>query len=131
MTKHIGHFSLWGDFDVDEITTLLKLEPSSVYRKGNVLDGAESPAQIATWDLHCPPEKTMREQVEFLLASLWPRAEVLRTLTARFNADMNVAGTCVNGAQVLSLNSETLQKLVSLNVTLNCFYLEDESENGD
>ncbi len=113
MAEHIGHFSLWGDFEAGEITAALDLEPSCVYPKGSILDGASGPAQVTTWDFYCPPEKTMGEQVEFLLASLWPRADALRTLTTRFKADMNLAASCEDGSQVLSLDSETLRKLVT------------------
>jgi hypothetical protein len=130
MAKRIGHFSLWGDFEATEITSALGLEPSCVYPKGTLLDGANFPVQVTTWDFYCPSEKTMNEQVEFLLASLWPRANVLRTLTAQFKAEMNIAGSCEDGSEVLNLDSETLQRLVSLNMTLNCFYFKDE-EDGD
>jgi hypothetical protein len=131
MAEHIGHFSLWGNFEAGEITTALDLAPSCVYEKGTVFDGASGPAQVTTWDFYCPSEKTMGEQIDFLLASLWPRADALRNLTARFHADINLAARSEDGSQVLSLNPETLQRLVSLNVTLNCFYNEDESKDGN
>jgi hypothetical protein len=131
MAEHVGHFSLWGDFEAGEITTALDLEPSCVYPKGTMLDGGNFPAKVTTWDLHCPPEKTMYEQVEFLLALLWPRADALKRLTAHFKADMNVSASCEDGNQVLSLTPDLLQRLASLNVTLNCFYNEDASEDGN
>ena len=126
MSNHVGHFSLWGDFELDEITSALGLQPSEVGRKGDVLEGADFPARVATWDLYCPSDTTLNEQVDFLLNLLWPRAEVLRPLAERFNAEMNVVGICGEGAHVLKLNVETLHRLVSLKVTLNCFCLEDE-----
>ncbi|HZL27600.1 MAG TPA: DUF4279 domain-containing protein [Acidobacteriaceae bacterium] len=130
MAKHVGHFSLWGDFEAAKVTTALDLEPSCVYPKGTVFDGANGPTLVTTWDFYCPPEKTMNEQVTFLLDSLWPRADVLRTLTVEFKAEMNLAGSCEDGSEVLNLDSETLQRLVSLNMTLNCFYFKEE-EDGD
>jgi hypothetical protein len=129
MATIIGHFCLCGDFDADEITTMLGITPSSVIRKGEVWEDGGSPATSATWDLHCPDDKTLQEQVEFSLAMLWPREAAIRTLTNRFNADLNITCDYENGAQLLTLKPETLQKLASLNITLNCFYLEDEDAN--
>jgi hypothetical protein len=120
MATIIGHFCLCGDFDADEITTMLGITPSSVIRKGEVWEDGGSPATS---------DKTLQEQVEFSLAMLWPREAALRTLTNRFNADLNITCDYENGAQLLTLKPETLQKLASLNITLNCFYLEDEDAN--
>jgi hypothetical protein len=131
MTNTVGHFSLWGDFEVDEITTALGMEPSWAERKGDILEGADSPARVATWDLHCPSDMSINEQIDYLLATLSPSADALQKLAYRFNAALNLTGTCENGAEVLTLKPETLQKLLSLNVTLNCFYGKDEFEDGD
>jgi hypothetical protein len=101
-----------------------------VYPKGTLFEGANFPALTTTWDFYCPPDKTMNEQVDFLMTSLWPRAAAVRPLSSRFKAEMNISGSCEDGAQVLNLSPEMLQKLLSLNITLNCFYSKDE-EDGD
>ena len=75
MSQFIGHFSLWGDFQIEEVTAALGLTPSWVHRKGEVLDGANSPADVSTWDINCPAELSMYEQVEFLLRTLSPSAD--------------------------------------------------------
>lgn len=128
MSEHIGHFSLWGNFKVEEVTQLLGMQPSQVFRKGEVLDGASGPATVSTWDLHCPPETgtSMAEQIGILLDILSPKADVLRLLAARFQAELNVATSCTDGPSVLNLNHELLQKLVALNLEVNCFYICDK-----
>ena len=122
----IGHFSLWGDFELSEITTALGLQPSNVFRKGDMLEGADFPMRSSTWDLHCSVDASPDEQVTSLLDLLWPRLNVLKPLAERFTAQMNIAGE-VN--QILELTPEMLSKLASLGVGLNCFF--SEIEDGD
>jgi hypothetical protein len=130
MSNHIGHFCLWGDFAVEDVTSLLDMEPSQVFRKGEILDGASSPATGSSWDLHCTPEtgESMAEQIDDLLSMLRPKADILRSLGSRFHADLNVVGS---GAGVLSLDRDLIRELANLNLAVNCFYEPDEAENGD
>ncbi|MDQ2925683.1 MAG: DUF4279 domain-containing protein [Acidobacteriota bacterium] len=130
MSNVIGHFCLWGDFEVDDVTNLLCIQPSQVFRKGEMLDGASSPAKGSSWDLHCPPEtgQSMEEQIDVLLKILRPKADILRSLGSRFHADLNVVES---GTSVLSLNRELIRELADLNLAVNCFCESDEVENGD
>ncbi len=127
MTR-IGHFSLWGDFSLSEISAALGMQPSNVFRKGDLLEGAEFPMRSSTWDLHCPVDASPNEQVTFLLELLWPKLGVLKPLADQFTAEINVTG---EAAQVLELKPEMLSKLASLGVGLNCFFSESEIEDGD
>ena len=126
MSQYIGHFCLWGDFDPDEITKKLGLKPSSVDNKGEMWEGANFPSQVSGWDLHCPPDLTLDEQIEFLLDLLLPRAVVLQLLAAQFTAELNVI--CTNG--VLNLKFNTINRLAHLGVGLNCFYEQEGDEDA-
>jgi Domain of unknown function (DUF4279) len=131
MSKDIGHFSLWGDFEVEEITYLLGMQPSWVMRKGEVLEGASSQGTVSTWDIHCPPDcESMQEQLNSLLDVLSPKADVLKPLASKFHADLNLAGSCDGSSTVFSIDREMLQKIAALNLTLNCFYICDGDTNG-
>jgi hypothetical protein len=121
MSESIGHFSLSGDFKIEEVTAALGLKPSWVHRKGDVLGGADFPAQVSTWDSHCPAKLSMYEQVEFLLRTLSLRTDALQLLTCRFTAAFNITGPGQRGAEVLTLTPELLERIASLNITLNCF----------
>ena len=118
----IGHFSLWGDFDEDEVTSKVGLLPSAVCPKGDTsLSG--SPNLVTTWDIHCPATlKTAEEQIDHLLTLLWPHADVLRELTACFRGELNIVG-----AADLCLRPETMQKLAELHLTLNFFNYKNEA----
>jgi hypothetical protein len=133
VSESIGHFSLWGDFELEEVTSLLGVQPSQVYRKGDDLDGASTPALVSTWDLYCPDESngSAGEQVAALLHILWPKREALRPLSSRFRAALNISVSCENGTDVLSLDHQILSQLVELNLELNCFYNCDEERNGN
>ena len=127
----LSHFSLYGDFETQEITTALLLNPSWTLERGELLEGANSPARVATWDFYGPDEMGLNEQVEFLVTCLWARKEALRKLTARFHADLNLSFARNAGAETFTLKPDTLQKLASLSITLNCFHGMDEVEDGD
>ncbi len=74
----------------------------------------------------------MQEQIKSLLEVLLPKADILKSLAKKFHADLNLVGSCTGGASVLTLNHELLQKIVELNLTLNCFYIScNEVENAD
>ncbi len=123
----IGHFSLWGDFDAQEITTRIGLNPSVVYAKGST-DLSDTPAQIATWDLYCPDDLQTSEQIDYLLSVLLPRAEEVRELASRYQGAMNVVGDGSFGLQPVTMNS-----LANLNLTLNYFsgdYSADPMQDG-
>ncbi len=124
---YIGHFSLWGDFEAEEVTEALQITPSSIIAKGETLEGAEGIAQVTTWDLHCPSDISPNEQVEFLLASLTPKAEALRPFAQQFTAEFNIADT----GGVLNLPAGIIQALANLNAALNCFCLEDAAQDGN
>ena len=111
---YLSHFTLWGDFEVDDVTLKLGLPPSATYAKGETsLTGL--PALISTWDLYCPVDIAMsEEQVQYLIAKLWPHADALRDFTTRFQGHI-----CIAGDADLCLLPTTLQKMVYLNVTLN------------
>jgi hypothetical protein len=132
MSEYIGHFSLWGDFAIEEITERLGIQPSQIFPKGEMLEGASAPSKVSTWDLHCPPNcQGMQEQIKSLLDILWPKAEVLKPLAAKFHADLNISSSCEDGTSILSLDHEVLQKLVALNLNLNCFYNCGEDSNAN
>ena len=133
MSEYMGHFSLWGDFVIEEITELMGIQPSQVFRKGEVLEGASFPARVSTWDLHCPPSncRGMGEQISALLDILWPKADALKPLASKFTAELNVSSSCTDGSDVFSLDQEILQKLVALNLKLNFFYNCDEDQDAN
>jgi len=134
VSEYIGHFSLWGDFVVEDVTGLLGMQPSQVYRKGEVIEGASEPARVSTWDLYCPDDNrgSMADQISALVNMLWPKKDVLRQLASEFKAELNVASSCSDGNSVLSLNREMLRQLLELNLKLNCFfYTCDEGPHGD
>ncbi len=127
MSDSIGHFSLWGDFEAEEIAAALGLEPSCVYPKGTLFEGADFPAPDTTWDYYCPADLSMEDQIAFVLDLLWPRAAVLQKFSERFKADLNV----VDKRGVMTLKPQTLQKLATLGVSLNCFYGKDDVADAD
>lgn len=127
MSGFLGHFSLWGDFAVEDITRTLALQPSWTHRKGDVLKGSDEPAKTSTWDIHYPTGARLEQQLDFFFETLTPRRETLQALTKRFQAECNLAVSAEDGAQVLTLTPERLKELAALNVTVNLFL--DETKN--
>jgi hypothetical protein len=133
MSDLIGHFSLWGDFEVEEITALMAMPPSAVYLKGEVLEGASAPASVSTWDLYCPEEKggSMQQQIETLIGILSPKRDVVAEFSSKYKAALNVSISCSDGSEIMSLSRETLRRLVELNLEVNCFYTCNEEQDAD
>ena len=133
MNGSSAHFSLWGDFEAADITGRLKLEPSAVYHKGELWEGASSPAKVSTWDLYCPPEAgdNMQEQLTALLKLLTPRAEQLKALAKEFHADMNLTTSCASAPTVFNLSYELIQSLAALHLNVNCFFESGEGVHVD
>jgi hypothetical protein len=129
----VCHFTLFGDFDIHEVTRVLSLTPSFTIEKGELLDmsGESVPARTATWDLYASDELTMNEQVEFVLSVLWERAEEVRKLADRFSAYLVLVLTDDVGANTLTLRPEALQKLATMNISLDCNSAGNEVENAD
>lgn len=121
MRETIGNFSIYGDLAEAEITAALSLQPSDFTPKGTWYEGADFPSQTAEWELHCPAELTMCEQIDYLLGQLWPQADTLSTLSLLHHADFNISG---EGSEVLELNPKKLKQLAQLNVHLNCFFTD-------
>lgn len=121
MSESIGHFSLWGDFQIEEVTAALGLKPSWVHRKGMVLDGADSPAKVSTWNFDCPAGLSMYEQVDFLVRTLLPQSAALQALAHRFVAEFNITGPGQSGSEVVTFKPQLLQQIAGLNITVNCF----------
>jgi hypothetical protein len=126
------HFTLFGDFAIQDVTTALSLEPSSTIEKGELLDlgGEVVPARVATWDLYGPDNLGVQEQLEFLVTTLQQREEAVRKLAEQFSADICVVLTGESGASGLVLKPDALQKLATMKVTLTCDYIGEEAEDA-
>jgi len=128
-----SHFCLYGDFDTRDITALLSIEPSSTIEKGDPLEiaGEVVPSRIADWDLYGPDEMSLDEQLDFLVSTLWSRADAVKTLTAQHKADIVVAFAHSAGTNSITLKPDVLRKLADLNITLTCDSIDNEGEDGD
>ncbi len=118
MRETVGHFSIYGDFKLEEITAALGIQPTGTTPKGTWYEGAEHASRVAEWELHCPEELTMFEQVVFLLDRLEPASTALKVLAERYTADFNISG---EGTEAMCLGKEIVAKLHRLGVNLNCF----------
>jgi hypothetical protein len=129
----VCHFTLFGDFDIHEVTAVLSLAPSFTIEKGELLDmnGESVPARTATWDINAPDGLTMNEQVEFVISILWERAEEVRKLADRFSAYLVLVFTDDVGADTLTLKPEALQKLATMNIALDCNSVGNEVEDAN
>lgn len=127
MSETVGHFSIYGDFEAKEITDALGMQPSSVTPKGTLFEGADHPSLVTDWELYCPEDLTMREQIDFLLRVFWPVKDSVRRLADRYTVDFNISG---EGREVMHLNTEALEHLAELKVNLNCFFTS-ESNHAD
>ncbi len=134
MSEYVAsHFCLWGDFDTRDITAALSIEPSSTIEKGDPLEIAAEvvPSRIADWSLYGPDEMSLNEQLDFLVSTLWSRADAVRKLTAQHKAGIVVAIDQSTGTNTITLEPDALRKLADLNIALTCDSIQEEVEDGD
>jgi hypothetical protein len=129
----LAHFTLWGDFDCQEVTTALSLTPSSTIEKGDRLevDGESVSARVATWDLYGPDGMTLGEQLDFLATTLWDRADEVEKLTKRFRSGIVLVFTSESGANTVTLEPEMMRKFADMNIALTCDRVGEEAEDAD
>jgi hypothetical protein len=128
-----SHFCLYGDFDTRDITAALSIDPSSTIEKGELLDiaGEAVPSRIADWSLYGPDEMSVNEQLDYLVSTLWCRADAVKRLTTQHKGDIVVTFARSAGSNTMTLKPDVLNKLADLNTTLTCDSIEDEVEDGD
>jgi hypothetical protein len=122
MSKRIGHFKLRGDFDPDEITRRLRLEPSWVMRKGiDWLPGAQHAIRESIWVLNCPVDACgeFPSQIVMLIAELTSRYSELEKVAKEFKGTFNLVAYRDVDMGTFWISSEVLQKIASLNFDIN------------
>jgi len=126
MPKYIGHFELSGDFEPDEITRLLAIEPSWVLRKGvDWVGGAKGPTKVSMWVLHCMADAAgdVNDQIISLLTDLWPKRDQVAELSLRYRGTFHVYAYMDSNYIGFWLDRAELQKLVALGVELEGHYI--------
>jgi hypothetical protein len=126
MPKYLGYFELTGNFDPDEITRLLDLEPSWIHRKGGLLyDDSHGPSTISVWALYCFPDAggELSTQLVYLLSVLWPKREIVKTLCSEFFGCFKLYAYLDGSSEGFMLDQGKLLQLHTLGASLECEYI--------
>jgi hypothetical protein len=126
MAKYIGHFELSGDFDPDEITRLLGIEPSWIHRKGGLrYEDSHGPSTRSAWLLYCFPDAggEVSSQLVFLLSILWPKRDIVKKLCSDFFGWFKLYAYLDGSSMGFMLDQGMLLKLHSLGASLDCEYI--------
>jgi hypothetical protein len=126
MPKHIGHFELSGDFNPDDITRLLGIEPSWIHHKGELWSAdAHGPSKVSVWVLYCLPDAggEVMDQIVSLLSILRPKHDVVKKLCTDFFGSFNLYAYLDGGSMGFSLDQGDLRELHSLGISLECEYI--------
>jgi Domain of unknown function (DUF4279) len=126
MPKHIGHFELTGDFDPDEITRLLDIDPSWIHRKGGLwYEESHGPSKVSGWVLYCLPDcgGEVDSQIVTLLSTLWPKRDIVKKLCSDYFGCFNLYAYLDGNSMGFSLDQGQLLQLHSLGISLQCEYI--------
>jgi hypothetical protein len=126
MPKYIGHFELSGDFDPDEITRLLGIEPSWTHRKGELrYEDAHGPSTVSAWILYCSPDcgGEVQDQLVWLLMLLWPKRDIVKKLCDEFFGWLKLYAYLDGDSMGFMLDQNKLLLLHSLGVSIECEYI--------
>ena len=125
MPRTIGYFSLSGEFDPDEITQRLGIEPSWCHRIGDPgPPDAKGPRRGAEWCLACADDDfgDVGDQIISLVCKLERKSEIVSELSAKFWGTFYLVAYLDGNYPGFFLSSRFVRDLASLNVDLDCAY---------
>jgi len=126
MPKHIGHFELSGDFDPDEITRLLDIEPSWIHRKGGLrYEDSHGPSTVSAWILYCMEDVggEVGDQISSLLFKLRPKHDIVKKLCTDYFGWFKLYAYLDGSSTGFLLKQSKLRELHSLGVSVDCEYI--------
>jgi hypothetical protein len=128
MPKHIGNFTLSGDFDPDEITKQLGIAPDWVARKGEyTVEGAQYPIKVSIWVLNCALDDgcDTAAQIHTLLFGLSNKLALAGELAAKYSGTFNLVG-CPGSIRGFWIEAADVRRLADLNIDIDCKYVDAE-----
>ena len=131
MARDFGYFSLSGDFNPDEITRQLGIEPSWFQRIGDPgPPGALGSRKGAVWCLACDDDDfgDVGDQIISLVVRLMDKSEIVSDLSTRFFGTFNLVAYLNGNYPGFFLMARIVRDLASLNVDVDCrfIYASDE-----
>jgi hypothetical protein len=117
------YFSLSGEFDPDEVTRLLQIQPSRVTRTGDPgRKGAIDPRLRTewTWQPNDDDSRDVGDQLSHLARALSLRSEEVARLSKKFFGTIHVYNRIDGVKRDWFLSSETLRLLADLHVYIEC-----------
>jgi hypothetical protein len=135
MARDFGYFSLRGDFEPDDISRQLGLNPTWSQRKGDIHPGSGRPRLNDEWCLACADDDfgDVGDQIISLVVKLTPKATTVAELSTKFDGTMHLVAYLNGNYPGFFLTASILRDLASLNVDLNCEYIyvsNEPSEDG-
>jgi len=121
------YFRLQGDFDPDEITRLLEMEPSCVERIGDPDPRGTSHPRLGaewTWQPEDDDSDDVGDQLSYLAGSLSVKREKVAELSKKFFGTLHVYNQVDNQLDTVNrnwfLSSQTLRLIADLHVDIEC-----------
>jgi hypothetical protein len=130
MARDYGYFSLSGDFEPDEISRQIGVEPSWFQRKGDINPGSGRPRLGAEWCLACTDDEygDVADQIIMLVTKLKSKANVVAELSPKFFGTLNLVAYLNGTYPGFFLMASVVRDLASLNVDLDCKYIYANNE---
>jgi hypothetical protein len=120
-----GHFRLSGDFDPDEITARIGVQPSCVLRTGDIHPDSGRPSGASYWWLRCADDADgdVSDQIISLIVKLRGVSQAVSELSAKFDGTMELVAYLDGNYPGFFLMASLVKDLASLNVDLDCKYI--------
>lgn len=131
----MGHFVLSGEFDPDDITRQLEIEPSWTRRIGEPgpWDGWTRPLRVASWYLACGEDDfgDVSDQVAALCVRLRGKTALVSSLSRQFSGEFNLVAYLDGNYPGFFLTQEMTRELADLGVWVQCTYVYAPQQNQD
>jgi hypothetical protein len=130
MARNFGYFSLRGDFEPDDISQQLGLNPTWSQRKGDIHPGSGRPRLNDEWCVACAEDDfgDVADQISSLVTKLLPKAATVAELSTKFDGTMYLVAYLNGNYPGFFLHASIMRDLVSLNVDLDCEYIYASDE---
>lgn len=137
MTKdneQYAYLTITGDFDPEEITTALGLQPSEAWRKGDRNERTHYERKFSRWSLDSRLNRSasLEDHVRDVLSQSLGFAERIRQLAQDYTVYVQLVGWFHNDYPGFGLDKQTISGLDQLNLGIDCdFYYLYSHERED
>ena len=120
-----AYFTLAGEFDPAEVTSLIGMAPSRAWKKGDLNERTHMERKFSRWSLDSRLDQgwPIVEHMRDVLSQLIPHAEYVRAARDKFEGWMQTVAFFHSEAPCFTFDEDVIRDCATLNLSIDCdFY---------